>query len=277
MKPIKSISGALAKSRNKEVEIAKETLEILKNKSYVSLSGKMVDISESLDQCVKGTKYYPNDLEHKFHDLNMPVIEVTNETTAQAAARLLKDGKDNLVALNFASARNPGGGWLHGAKAQEEDLVRCSGLYSSLKSKPLFYNANILNEDHYYTDGIIYSPQVPFFRDVYNLVMEETFPLSIITSPAPNVSAMKEVDQELLETIIQLRAMKILQVAQDNGHKNIILGAWGCGIFGNDPNMVALAFMKIITMMSFEHVCFAIYDTRPQQPIFEAFKSVAII
>jgi uncharacterized protein (TIGR02452 family) len=45
--------------------------------------------------------------------------------------------------------------------AQEEDLARCSGLYSCLQSKPLYYNANILKDDSLYTDGMIYSPNVP--------------------------------------------------------------------------------------------------------------------
>ena len=66
--------------------------------------------------------------------------------------------------LNFASARNPGGGFLRGAKAQEEDLCRCSGLYETLLECPTYYSVNRHQKSMMYTDHIIYSPKVVFFR-----------------------------------------------------------------------------------------------------------------
>lgn len=262
--------------KNKNVSIAKNTLDILKNKYYISLSGNRVDISESLDFAVKNTKLYSEDIAYQVSTPNVScTLEITNETTAQAASRLLKAGKEDLVALNFASARNPGGGWLHGAKAQEEDLARCSGLYSCLRSKPMFYNTNILCDDTYYTDEIIYSPQVPFFRNEHLLLLEEPFNLSIISAPAPNVSAMKEPDEELLYNCIYNRSIKILQIAKENNHKNVILGAWGCGAFGNSPDMVAKIFTEALQKVpAFEHVCFAVYDTREPPILYETFKQI---
>jgi len=189
----------------------------------------------------------------------------------------MEEGITNIVALNFASASNPGGGWLQGARAQEEDLARCSGLYNCLKMEPLFYNKNNLCDNHFYTDGIIYSPNVPFFRnDDYHL-LEKPFNLSIITAPAPNVSCMNVDDDDdefyhKLFTTIEYRVEKILQVALAHGHQNIILGAWGCGAFGNDSSMVSLAFMKALKKFNgFKNVCFAVYDNRPEQGIFNTF------
>jgi uncharacterized protein (TIGR02452 family) len=270
-------------ARTKNVSIAKETIEILKHKRYTSANDKSVDISQSLDAAVKGTVLYKNgsDLPDTDWETLVPVIEVVNETTAQAAVRLAD--QPNLVGLNFASARNPGGGFLAGSLAQEEDLCRCSGLYSCIKSKPIFYNENILSPDTLYTDNIIYSPKVPFFRDEYYFFLETPFELSIITCPAPNISSMKtpkswQEDEELaatLDTVLFRRATKILEVAAAHGHKNIILGAWGCGAFGNDPKQVAKAFKEALTKVpAFEHVCFAVYDTRQPPHLFDTFKEV---
>src|SRR5262249_31953931 len=115
-----------------------------------------------------------------------PRIAVTPETTAQAGRRLVNEGAKRVVALNFASAKNPGGGFLGGAKAQEEDLARCSALYATHLTHRDYYDATRAPPPLLYTDHIIYSPDVPFFRDEKLDLLEEPFSLSIITAPAPN-------------------------------------------------------------------------------------------
>jgi len=265
-------------ARTKNVSIAKETIGAINNQKYTSLNGKEVDISVEMDSAIDGTIYYPGDSEISIPADQAPIhvtFEVVNETTAQAAVRLQATGKTNLVALNFASARNQGGGFLAGAIAQEEDLCRASGLYGCLKKKPLFYNANIMCDDAFYTHGIIYSPKVPFFRDEHNLFLEEPFKLSIISAPAPNVSSMKHVDESLLVETLLVRAIRILEVANANGHKNLILGAWGCGAFGNKPQIVATVFKAALDYVPhFEHVTFAVYDTREPYVLYETFKEI---
>jgi len=266
-------------ARTKNVSIAKETIAIINNQKYTNLNGDTVDISVEMDAAIDGTHYYEADVLVGMPADQAPIhatIEVVNETTAQAAVRLQAKGKTNLVALNFASARNQGGGFLSGALAQEEDLCRASGLYGCLKRKPLFYNANILCDDAFYTNGVLYSPNVPFFRDDHNLFLEKPFPLSIVSAPAPNLSSTKSnIDPKVLTSLIRERTVRILQVAHANGHKNIILGAWGCGAFGNDPEMVSKAFMLALTKVPyFEHVTFAVYDTREPYVLYETFKEV---
>ena len=277
---IKRDGVEIMNARTKNVAIGKETVGIAKKKRYRSLSGKVIDIADSMNFAMENTIYYPGDSSPTFRE-PAPIqakIEVTNETTAQAAVRLAASGKTDLVALNFASARNQGGGFLAGAIAQEEDLCRASGLYACLKTKPLFYNANILCDSAYYTNGAIYSPKVPFFRDENNLFLEEPFTLSIISSPAPNATALKDAldDDVLIEKLIT-RAIKILQVAAFHGHTNLILGAWGCGAFGNKPAFVSRVFMEALTMVPFfEFVCFAVYDNRTPTVIYDTFKEVCI-
>jgi uncharacterized protein (TIGR02452 family) len=270
---IKRNGVELMSARTNNVSIAKETLAALKVKSYTTPSGNHIDISTKLDAAIVGTILYKDILPWKIYSEVVPTIEVFNETTSNAAARLKDLGKTNLVALNFASARNPGGGFLGGAIAQEEDLCRSSGLYPCVKSKPIFYNENILCDNTYYTDNVIYSPNVPFIRGEDLKFLEAPFELSIITAPAPNVRAIENLLTQEVRAVLLHRAIKILQIAEVHGHKNIILGAWGCGAFGNSPEMVATVFMGALKVVpTFEHVCFAVYDTKPGAPVFEEFK-----
>lgn len=275
---IKRSGVEVMNARSKNVALAKETIQICKDKKYTSLNGTEVDISKELDAALDGTILYkPEDnLPDTDWETIQPTIEVVNETTAQAAARLLSLGKTDVVALNFASARNQGGGFLAGALAQEEDLCRASGLYPCLKRKPMFYNANIMCDDCYYTDNVIYSPKVPFFRDEHNLFLDQPFLVSIISAPAPNLNGVRpEGLAARLTGIMRERALRILGIAAAHGHKNIILGAWGCGAFGNDPQMVAGVFkLAMQKIPAFEHVCFAVYDTREPPVLFETFKQV---
>lgn len=274
---IKRDGVQLMNARSKNVSVAKETVEILKKKSYTSRNGNIVDISDAMKTAVSGTVLYQQDMMLKKYPGLTPNIEVTEETTAQASARWVAEGK-NVAALNFASARNPGGGFLAGAVAQEEDLARCSGLYACVKSKPMFYNDNILCNDTFYTDNIIYSPQVPFFRDEHLLFLEEPFLVSIISAPAPNVRSMENVDEEILYTTLHYRAVKILEVAEFHGHKDIVLGAWGCGAFGNSADMVADCFMEALHLVpAFNNVCFAIYERGDDKPLLEAFKKRCLV
>jgi uncharacterized protein (TIGR02452 family) len=258
--------------KNALLDVAEETKIILKQK-YYCVNGKKIDISKNIDNCINNSKFYSSPLNNKAQTSIKPVVEITNETTSSAIVRLLNSGKDNVVALNFASANTPGGGWLNGAKAQEEDLTRCSTLYASLSHKPDYYNANILCNNNYYTDGIIYSPDVLFFRNDELMLIEDNFISSIITAPAPCLRNVKEVDIQNLRNIILNRAIKILQIAMENKHKTIILGAWGCGAFGNDPDIVSSVFYDALKVVPyFEHVCFAIYDMREGQPLISSFR-----
>jgi len=118
------------------VAIAQETVSIVERGGYELPSGARVDVRHAVARALSGTRLYaPADfatlaLPAPAHE-GPPAIEVTGETTAEAARRLVeREGVPRVAALNFASARNPGGGFLRGARAQEEDLARCSALYA---------------------------------------------------------------------------------------------------------------------------------------------------
>lgn len=269
---IKRNGVSLMNERTGNVKIAKQTLDILRNKGYISPNGKVIDLSPELKFTLENTVLHCDLLPTQLYEPHDVTVEIINETTFQAARRLLHIGK--VVALNFASARNPGGGFLGGAIAQEEDLARASGLYVCVKSKPMFYNKNILCESCLYTDDMIYSPDVPFFRDEHGMLLEDPFVVSIISAPAPNVRG-QDLDKKEVKATFYRRILQIANIAALYKHDTIILGAWGCGAFGNDPEMVASIFQEVLHIFpAFKHVCYAVFDNREGTPIFNTFKKV---
>jgi len=264
---------------------AKEVLDIIDRGGYLIENGQWVDIRSQIAYAVENTiMYTPDQLEVpefsnviEKHGIN---IVVTEETTQVAASRLFHEGYENLVLLNFASARNPGGGFLNGAKAQEEDLARCSTLYPCLISQPQYYEANRNQSSMLYTDHIIYSPNVPWFRTRSRDNPNKLYYASVITAPAPNAKQAVR-HGEMIESVhstLLRRCGKVLSVAKENDHKNLILGAWGCGVFGNEPAVVAKFFQQALQWRAFskyfENIIFAIYDSSKDKATLKAFRDV---
>ncbi len=267
--------------------IAKETLRIVNEGQFINSSGETVEFLSHQQAAVNGTVLYTPEqangllMEQNSYSGERPVVEVTDETTQVAARRLVQDeGYLDLVLLNYASARNQGGGFINGAKAQEEDLARCSGLYPCLLMQPSYYEKNRVQKSLLYTDHIIYSPQVPWFRTQSRKLLENVFLASVITAPAPNAGQVLRRDATAWPTIektLRHRAGLVLAVAKENGHRNVLLGAWGCGVFRNKPSMVADAFGRWFTRSEFEgcfdRVIFGVYDTSRNKETLKAFQS----
>jgi uncharacterized protein (TIGR02452 family) len=266
--------------------LAQETLAIVGRGSYLAPSGKTVDLRAEIDAAIQGTVLYrPGDFD-ALAPLSAPAgapplrIEVTPETTAEAGRRLVQaEGVGHVAALNFASAKNPGGGFLGGAKAQEEDLARCSALYTCQLTQRAYYDENRASGSMLYSDHLIYSPAVPFFRDDRLELLESPFLLSILTSPAPNAGeASRQGRNEggRVNAVLEARAATVLAVAAARGHRTLVLGAWGCGVFRNDPGVVARVFDHWLSHPrfkgAFERVVFAIYDRGQRGPNLRAFE-----
>ncbi|MFA1545629.1 TIGR02452 family protein [Actinomadura chokoriensis] len=261
---------------------AQETVAILERGAYTAPSGRTVRVADRLARTVEGTVLYrPDELDALLRRLPAEApaetrIEVTGETTLAAAHRLCGDGTIPF-ALNFASAKNPGGGFLNGAHAQEEGLARSSGLYTSLRSAREFYDFHRAQGDLLYSDHMIYSPGVPVFRDDAGRLLEEPYDVAFLTSPAPNRGAIRDpAKADRIPATLRLRARKVLAVAQAHGHARLVLGAWGCGVFRNDPAEVAEAFAEPLRPGGefagrFEHVVFAVWDTAQGSPRQAAF------
>jgi uncharacterized protein (TIGR02452 family) len=262
-------------------EVARETLSIVAHGGYRAPSGAYVDLSLVAKAAVAGTRTFESDELDRLLDAaiagntSSPArVEVTLETTQQAAYRLfVEEEVDDLAALNFASATRAGGGFMRGARAQEEDIARCSALYSCLKTQTEFYALHRMSASPLYSDRMIHSPRVPFFRVRSDELLERTYEVSVITAAAPNARRVLEArasDPGEIEAIFRRRTGKVLALAEAKGHRSLVLGAWGCGVFGNDPEMAADSFGTWLEAArfrgSFDRVVFAVYDPRPGRP-----------
>lgn len=202
-------------------------------------------------------------------------IEETEEDSFLAAARL-----ERPLVLNFANAHHPGGGFLIGARAQEEALCRGSTLYASISSEKAreMYRYNNTHPCAVDSDYMLLSPEVCVFRDIACEPLERPFMESVITAPAPNRrgAALFVSGKRIRETFLR-RIRIILRVAADRSYRNLVLGAWGCGAFGNDPGMVAECFRTALMGdgfgRAFDMVVFAVYG-KPDGPNLRAFREV---
>lgn len=266
--------------------VGKETVSIVDRGEYALASGDRVSIADAVARAVRGTCLYTPDELAMLEALppDPPAsscrVEVTGETTAAAARRLVeREGEARVAALDFASAKNPGGGFLGGAKAQEEDLARCSALYACQITQPAYYEANRAESSMLYTDHLIYSPDVPFFRDERLDLLPAPFLVSILTSPAPNAGEALKRDagaRRAIRATLDRRADHVLRVAAAQGHRTLVLGAWGCGVFRNDPVEVADVFARALAAPrfagAFARVVFAVYDRSADRANLRAFE-----
>ncbi|HBP19040.1 MAG TPA: TIGR02452 family protein [Planctomycetes bacterium] len=265
-------------------DLAARTLELLELGRY-DAQGLPVEIGPALAAARAGTRVYTPARLRRLLDQPGPAgdparLEVSAETTQVAAQGLAAAGHD-VALLNFASARNPGGGFLSGSKAQEEDLARCSGLYPCLLEARAYYQANRAQRSPLYTDHAVYSPGVPFFRvRAEGELLADPFRAAVITSPAPNAGEVRRrgpKERAALGETLRRRAGTVLALARAHGHRALLLGAWGCGVFKNDPAQVADAFAGWLAdprfAGAFELVHFAVYDPSRQQRNLRAFQA----
>lgn len=249
---------------------SQQILDLLSAGQYTAPSGRTVSIAREQADAEANTRLYSaTDLEvlrgvHHGGPRFSTTIEVLAATTQEAGHQLARDAR--LALLNFASARNPGGGFLTGAVAQEEELCRCSGLYPTLLTQRHYYDRNREEQTLLYSDATIYSPRVPFVRVATKQpLLEQPFFASVVTAPAPNAGAMARSEAH---SLVKLRATferrwaNVLAVAEHNGDSVLVLGAWGCGAFRNEPTMVAETVKTVLGSARFdgvfERVVFAI-------------------
>lgn len=122
-----------------------------------------------------------------------------------------------------------------------------------------------------YTDYVIYSPSVPVFRTDAGGLLEEPWALSIVTCPAANGSALaRRAPERLAEVpgVMTARTAKVLSVAAAQSVRRFILGAWGCGAFGLESEMMAGIFRDALVgpfRGVFDEIVFAVTDWSPEQ------------
>lgn len=270
--------------------IAQDTLKILDAGYYDSPTGQRVDINQDLNACLAQTKYYDPDslstLEQKVLSstpkFSTTEFEVRNETTLIGSKRMAQSQQFHKIGvLNFASAKNPGGGFIKGAQAQEESLARSSALYKSLLKCPEYYEYHRSHKSLLYSDRIIYSPGCPIFRNDDGTLLEQPYCVDFITSPAPNAGAIwrnQPKDGSRISDVLYSRGAKVLSLAVYQGCDALVLGAWGCGVFQNEPSMVAQMFAVFLLPNGqfwgqFKKVLFSVLDSTQQKRIITEFQN----
>ncbi|MEU6366753.1 TIGR02452 family protein [Streptomyces sp. NPDC046931] len=248
--------------------IAQETQKIVEAGVYRTPEGRTVPLATAVEAARAGTRMYgPGPVETPPARPEATAFEVTGESSLEAARRLLGRSGDPVAVLNFASARNPGGGFLNGAQAQEEALCRASALYACVREVREFYDHHRAHRDPFYTDRVIHSPAVPVFRDDRGRLLEAPYAVGFLTAAAPNAGVVRHRAPERaaeLPRALAARAERVLETAAACGYRRLVLGAWGCGVFRNEPAQVAGAFRALLVTGRFEgafqEVVFAVLD-----------------
>lgn len=218
-------------------------------------------------------------------------IVVSTKRTYEAASAY---AGEKVAVLNFASASNPGGGVLTGAGAQEECLCRCSTLYFNLIQSDMwqgFYEPHRAAGNPLHNDDIIYTPGVLVIKsDTAKpelLAAPDRYSVNVVTCAAPNLrknpsnrynpgdgDSVTISDREL-QALHEKRLRRILDVAVEEGNEVIILGAFGCGAFRNDPHVVASAAKAVLPdyMNAFRTIEFAVYCRDDDRRNYEVFRT----
>ena len=269
----------MAKKRNQELRISRDLamelgkLAVTTSKQgwYLNTNKEKRDISVFVQDSLSQKVSIPPDFPLPFNEqrFDQMTIQVSNETTLQASKRLLDTGT-NVLALNFANGISPGGGFLHGALAQEECLCRSSALYVTLQGDPM-YKHHAARSQPDSTDWAILSPKVPVFRTDEGTILETPYLLSFLTCAAPYAPTIgKQKSAELMNK----RIRRILQISKAYRYEALVLGAWGCGAFANDPFTTAQSFKNELFgdfAGAFQQVVFAITDWSPERRLLGPF------
>ncbi len=147
-------------------------------------------------------------------------------------------------------------------------MCRASALYVCLLRAAGFHDHHRSHRDPLCTDRVIHSPAVPVFRDDRGRLLDEPCTAGFLTPAAPNAGVILRTAPERaaeLPRALAVRAERVLETAVAHGYRRLVPGAWGCGVFRNDPAQVAAAFRALLEpggrfTGTFEHVVFGILD-----------------
>ncbi|MEO0468053.1 MAG: TIGR02452 family protein [Bacteroidota bacterium] len=261
-------------------------LNILETGSYQNQQGENIQIQSLQQKALQGTILYRPERLQALMQADIPTprfntVFAVNDLTTLDSVRAEFPQDNHVLCLNFASARNPGGGFLKGSQAQEESIARATGLYPCLLKAEDYYLANRRHDSCIYTDHIIYAPAVPVLMDEDGHLMERPITTAVLTAPAVNAGVVLRQEPEKADQIVprmRQRIDMVLAICREQAHETLILGAWGCGVFRNDPVVIAKLFHELLIGKyagQFRRVIFSVYarDDRFIQPFEQHFLS----
>ena len=262
--------------RMNNIDMLTETLEICEQGSY-TVNGKQVTLKLSPEEMRQVQVYLPEEIERlepgagllasvdgaccryscEKKDSFSAARAWCQNPAYQTECKYQKEGRNEILVLNFANPVNPGGGVRLGARAQEEDLCRKSSLLLSLETRQAsrYYNYNRgLSARFMSSDAVMITPKVEIIRDENGDLLDETVVVSVMTCAAPYLRyGLDGMTQQQYEDLFYRRIVSMLRCASHMGYKYLVLGAFGCGAFGNDARVVADLFCKAFRQPVFEN------------------------
>lgn len=284
--------------RRDNINVLNDTLEIL-NTGYYVYNGKQIPLKLSLAEMQEISVYLPEkvqdicnrtDFEHIHKVFSRVEVECENIDSYSLARKrsdnavdFVSDGSRPVLVLNLANPVHPGGGVRKGATAQEEDLCRKSSLLLSLESPGAlpYYHYNKSLNTYLGADSIMITPQVEIIKDEKGNLLPESVVVAVMTCAAPMISrGLEGLTEQQYRDLVFNRITRMLKVAAYLEYKVLILGAFGCGAFGNDAKIVSDLFYKALKKFDydgmrvedfFDRIDFAVMDHSPNQYNFKEF------
>lgn len=229
---------------------------------------------DSIDKSVLDSRIfgYPNRMPALISESkNHPQHLFCNTDTVSALFD--NDTSMKIALLNFASYKNPGGGFLNGSKAQEEMLCHESTLYNVISDDFLadYYDYNNEHKNRaLYNDRAIYSPDILFIRDGREVKCD------VVTCAAPNLGTFLKYNNltpEAERKILEERMQFIANILEENEVEIFIAGAFGCGVFACDPYIVSDVWKNLNYGKSLKRIIHPVPGNDKNKQVFEdAFK-----
>lgn len=284
------------RDRTQEIRMFEDTMQILQQGWYEK-NGKRISLKLTAEQMQEIQVYLPEDVRENSSraDFQPPIVigrcgHGCENMDSFALARkrlgdtyLFSNGDKGILVLNLASAVHPGGGVRRGARAQEEDLCRKSSLLLSLESEAAkaYYDYNKSLHSLMGSDALMITPQVEIIKDENGELLDDTVIVSVLTCAAPNIArGMEGMGEKEYQDMVYNRIMGMLKCVAYLGYRHLVLGAWGCGAFGNDAHIISDLFYRALKEIDynghgeidlFRRIDFAVLDRTQEQYNFMEF------
>jgi uncharacterized protein (TIGR02452 family) len=216
--------------------------------------------ASEISQCIRQTATHSLSeiAEHTCENRKMPKLSFLNTDSVSAIMVASTQGEQagRIAVLNFASYKHPGGMFLNGSMAQEEALCHKSFLFNVLKEFDDSYyawNRSHLNKG-LYLHRALYTPHVVFVNDECQAACD------VITCAAPNKSLIRYgnfTDKDNYDQLHQ-RTQFLKSIAENHNVDTLILGAWGCGVFKQDPKDVLECILNVFAYTSISNIVLAV-------------------
>lgn len=249
--------------KDERAALAQQHVEMVKTKysGAIETSVRRAQIySRRIGMEVKMSSFFTSTIDQSVMDADSvtAVLEVAKQNPGK-----------RIAVLNFASYKNPGGAFLQGSRAQEESLCHESTLYPVLaRFEEQFYVPNRSNLNRaMYTDRVLYTPEIIFMRDDQSAIVD------VLTCAAPNYRAASKyglVSADENVKFLEKRIEFIFKVLASQKVKIFIAGAFGCGVFGQNPDIVAHVFKNCAkeSVTDLEKIIYAVPQDRSQNYMF---------